>query len=535
MIARPSITGFLTTILLVFTFILPASADMFDFDSSISVDGNDLDWNFQQCYVTVDHTGSVPARIDIKRFSWESNDDYTWFVVNFNGYGRGLPGYEYILNIDRDFNDTADTIIGAMQKTQGTVSSADESGEITSTDPVTRVSGIRTAVGTVVEYRVPRQLLGDQCQVFFAVWNSESNEMIESTVWQAITPGVPFTRKGPDLSVALKHLSGRQHGLKSGFTIDGDIDDWAGIQYKKLADNTAFYHQDDEYFYLLLGRGNYRQDKDLVYYVNVDTNSNLKRNFLVAARSGQTGYYQKRGVNTSLDEIPGMACAVDRFVEYRIPLEFFTQKDFLLSNGIYHKALDRYYYYTSWKEFSLTRMKANRETVTRITEQEEQYDSGVKELLTVITDPALKNRLQQFLGKGVENLLNLLGVGPGKIADHSKKYLGVPYVYGRADINGTDCSGMTYATFNDFNIDLPRGANSQSRNGKIIARKEKLRKGDLVFFTNTYKTSSLITHVGIYQGNNQFINANSYYGKVVIDDINDSYWNDKFIFGTRGQ
>jgi len=61
---------------------------------------------------------------------------------------------------------------------------------------------------------------------------------------------------------------------------------------------------------------------------------------------------------------------------------------------------------------------------------------------------------------------------------------------------------------------------------------DELIKGDLVFFIRSYKTHRFITHSGIYVGNNKFIHASSKKG-VIITSLDDPWWNEKFIFGTR--
>ena len=72
-----------------------------------------------------------------------------------------------------------------------------------------------------------------------------------------------------------------------------------------------------------------------------------------------------------------------------------------------------------------------------------------------------------------------------------------------------------------------------SRYGEVITEIEDLKRGDLVFFFDTYETERLITSVGIYLGKNKFINSSSTKG-VSISEINDPYyWKDKFFFGTR--
>ncbi len=86
--------------------------------------------------------------------------------------------------------------------------------------------------------------------------------------------------------------------------------------------------------------------------------------------------------------------------------------------------------------------------------------------------------------------------------------------------------------FADNGINISHNSEDQARYGKVILDKKNLRKGDLVFFINSYTTSKYITHVGIYIGNYQMIHASSSKG-VSITSLNNIWWKDKFIFGTR--
>ena len=63
-----------------------------------------------------------------------------------------------------------------------------------------------------------------------------------------------------------------------------------------------------------------------------------------------------------------------------------------------------------------------------------------------------------------------------------------------------------------------------SQLGKTIPKSE-LEPGDLVFF-NTLR--STFSHVGIYLGNNRFINSPSSGGGVRVEDMQDSYWQKRF-------
>ena len=116
----------------------------------------------------------------------------------------------------------------------------------------------------------------------------------------------------------------------------------------------------------------------------------------------------------------------------------------------------------------------------------------------------------------------------------AKSFLGTPHSSGGLSKSGIDCSGLVYMAFNTHSSkDLPRVAQEMARCGTIISNLNDLRKGDLVFFTGTYNTSKFITHVGIYLGNNNFIHTSSSKG-VSINSINgSSYWESKFVFGTR--
>jgi lipoprotein Spr len=99
---------------------------------------------------------------------------------------------------------------------------------------------------------------------------------------------------------------------------------------------------------------------------------------------------------------------------------------------------------------------------------------------------------------------------------------------------GIDCSGLLYVSFQANGVtNIPRTAEEFARYGSILMNPNDLQAGDLVFFTNTYRTSKLVTHAGICIGNGEFIHTSSSKG-VMISKINDPYyWRSKFLFGTR--
>jgi cell wall-associated NlpC family hydrolase len=457
--------------------------------------------------------------------------------------------------------------------------------------------------------------------------------------------------------------------------IDGEINDWASINYKSTLDRYTCYYNDDNYLYLLTNKGDFEENKNLTYYISVDIDSDYTEDFMTGVFFNNQGFYREDDVVNYIDEVEGITSAIGTFVEYRISLDYFIEGKFQLSHGAWHSKDEYYYYQTNWNNFfidnfddyesnydkndynendnyennsekieeerlekeliekeriyeeklekeknereriererkrkdklekeriekernerkriererkykeKLEREKRERERIERERqkwekkererierernerirneqirkererkerlrkekerkekerrekEERTQKKSGIRAFLNSIRNASLKRKVNRYIAKGIEKRLNLKGYNPTKIANYSKKFINIPYRYGQTNRYGTDCSGLTYMSFKAYSINIPRTSIEQGRTGVIISDRRKLKKGDMVFFHRTYKSSTLITHVGLYIGNGKFINANSYYKKVVIDDLYSNYWNDKFLYGTRG-
>ena len=102
------------------------------------------------------------------------------------------------------------------------------------------------------------------------------------------------------------------------------------------------------------------------------------------------------------------------------------------------------------------------------------------------------------------------------------RFMGIPYLWGGTSAKAMDCSGYTRTVFFLNGIYLPRDASQQVNIGIPIDTKNgfsNLKPGDLLFFGKkaTAKTKEKITHVGIYIGNDEFINEA---GRVKIDSFN---------------
>jgi len=147
-------------------------------------------------------------------------------------------------------------------------------------------------------------------------------------------------------------------------------------------------------------------------------------------------------------------------------------------------------------------------------------------------NPADKGKLNDFMVAGTEKKIDTHNSTPDEIIITAKKYLGVPHCMGGTTMKCLDCSGLLVTVFAEHNISLPHNSEEQARYGNILAGTDELKKGDLVFFIKSYKTTLFITHSGIYIGDNKFIHTSSNNG-VTITSLNDPWWKKRFILGTR--
>jgi len=94
--------------------------------------------------------------------------------------------------------------------------------------------------------------------------------------------------------------------------------------------------------------------------------------------------------------------------------------------------------------------------------------------------------------------------GADAVIATARQFLGLPYLWGGTSARGFDCSGLTQFAFRTNGYPLPRDADQQYSVGDPVPDRSQLKPGDLVFFS-TYKSGP--SHVGIYIGNNRYINA----------------------------
>lgn len=123
---------------------------------------------------------------------------------------------------------------------------------------------------------------------------------------------------------------------------------------------------------------------------------------------------------------------------------------------------------------------------------------------------------------------DFLSVRFEKIAKVAKELIGIKYKFGgTTPKTGFDCSGFVSYVFNEgAGINLPRSSREMRKIGNPVDLKS-LKPGDLIFFKiNT-------SHVGIYIGENKFIHAPSTGRSVAVDNLMNSFFQNRVIGARR--
>lgn len=122
------------------------------------------------------------------------------------------------------------------------------------------------------------------------------------------------------------------------------------------------------------------------------------------------------------------------------------------------------------------------------------------------------------------------------LVEEAKLHLNKPYIYATVGPNSFDCSGFTYYCINKiYGIQLLQSAYDQGYDNTYLKIEtiEELEKGDLVYFNTNKSDGDLSDHAGIYIGDNQFIHASSARRKVIISNLSQGYYNERFSWGRR--
>jgi cell wall-associated NlpC family hydrolase len=118
-----------------------------------------------------------------------------------------------------------------------------------------------------------------------------------------------------------------------------------------------------------------------------------------------------------------------------------------------------------------------------------------------------------------------LSGGHPEAAQIALQYIGVPYLWAGESPSGFDCSGLVSYVYAQLGVDLPHSAADQYGYGVDVPR-DQLQPGDLVFFDN-------LSHVGIYVGNNEIINAPDTGSFVRIDSLSEPWYANHYVGARR--
>ncbi len=106
-----------------------------------------------------------------------------------------------------------------------------------------------------------------------------------------------------------------------------------------------------------------------------------------------------------------------------------------------------------------------------------------------------------------------------KVPVTALQYQGVMYKFGGNTPEGFDCSGLSSYVYSQNGIQIPRSASQQYAKLNPIKIP---KKGDLIFFK--INNSSIVSHVGIYLGDNKMIHAPHEGKPVMVVSVKNDYW-----------
>jgi len=106
----------------------------------------------------------------------------------------------------------------------------------------------------------------------------------------------------------------------------------------------------------------------------------------------------------------------------------------------------------------------------------------------------------------------------------AETHIGAPYRYGGAGPDAFDCSGLVTYAYAQAGVALPRTAAEQFAVVTPVKRTD-LRPGDLVFFR---VNGNSIGHVGIYAGDEQFVDAPQSGGQVRMASLLDEWFSERY-------
>ena len=112
------------------------------------------------------------------------------------------------------------------------------------------------------------------------------------------------------------------------------------------------------------------------------------------------------------------------------------------------------------------------------------------------------------------------------VVGYALSQIGVPYVWGGATPGvGFDCSGLVMWAYSQVGVSLPHSSYAMWGYGVPVSR-DQLQPGDIVFFDG-------LGHVGLYIGNDQFVEAPHTGTVVQIASLNDGWYAATYVGARR--
>ncbi|HXN47883.1 MAG TPA: C40 family peptidase [Bryobacteraceae bacterium] len=163
---------------------------------------------------------------------------------------------------------------------------------------------------------------------------------------------------------------------------------------------------------------------------------------------------------------------------------------------------------------------------TRLEVNAEPADDGARWIRVSLVDGELA-----WIARG-DVIFDPPHLTPADLPALSKRFLGLPYLWGGTSTYGYDCSGLVQMLYRRLGVLLPRDAQPQAAfKGFAAVERKDLRPGDLVYFGSS---DHHIIHTGIYLGGGEFISATVHEHPVVrVDRLDDPFWDKLFVAARR--
>lgn len=224
-------------------------------------------------------------------------------------------------------------------------------------------------------------------------------------------------------------------------------------------------------------------------------------------------------LDTALTEINGMAEAgeVDAYQVKAIFYSLFFGADQpRMNDGDYREFADCFVTYEEREDGD-----GNSYTVAvPITDLETVYANISAEIGKTVTSEEKANSQRIYALAKYGKVLPGSGLPPGAamgdgsyaaLIAEGEKYLGFPYVWGGSTPQTSfDCSGFVCWVYTQSGVyNLPRTSAQGIFDQCAVVAKDEARPGDLIFFTGTYASSTPVSHIGIYVGENKMLHCGS--------------------------